>query len=185
MAIENFGSINILINNAGIQYVSPIETFPNEKWEHIVDVNLSAVFMTSKYAIPNMKKNKFGRIINISSAHGIVGSANKAAYVAAKHGVVGLTKSIAIELANENITANAICPGWVMTPLVEKQIQKISEDKSISYEEAERLLLIEKQPMLKFTKPEDIGALALFLCSHNSSTMTGSIVTMDAGWTAI
>ena len=178
------GSLDILVNNAGIQFVAPIEEFTDAKWDAILALNLSAVFHAMKAAIPGMKAKKWGRIINIASAHGLVASPFKVAYVAAKHGVVGATKVAAIELANDGITVNAICPGWVLTPLVQQQledrVQEFSTDLAIETEK----LLREKQPMLKFTTPESVGAMSVFLCSDAAETITGSPITIDGGWLA-
>lgn len=181
---EAFGSVDILVNNAGIQHTAAVEDFPNEKWDQIIAINLSAVFFGMKAAIPLMKARGWGRIINIASAHGLVASPYKVAYVAAKHGVVGMTKTTAIELANSGITVNAICPGWVLTPLVEKQLRDRAEKESAPLEQISRTLLAEKQPMHKFTSPEQIGGLAVFLCSDAAATMTGTPVSIDGGWTA-
>jgi len=178
------GSVDILINNAGIQHTANIEDFPVEKWDAIIAINLSSAFHTVRAAMPGMKKRGFGRIINLASAHGLVASRQKAAYVAAKHGLVGLTKVIALEVAETGITCNAICPGWVLTPLVQKQIDAIAKEKSISIDEATRKLLGEKQPSMRFVKPEQIGALAVFLCGENGSAMTGEVLSIDGGWTA-
>ena len=183
-AHERFGSLDILVNNAGIQFVSPVEEFPDAKWESIIAINLSAVFYGMKAALPGMKARGWGRIINIASAHGLVASANKIAYVAAKHGVVGATKVAAIECANDGITVNAICPGWVRTPLVEAQLKTRAQQNGISVEAATEALLSEKQPMLQFTTPEKIGALTVFLCSDAASTITGTPLSIDGGWTA-
>lgn len=181
---KNFGSCDILVNNAGIQFTSLIEDFPAEKWDSIIAINLSSAFHSMKAAIPGMKKKDFGRIVNIASAHGLVASSHKAAYVAAKHGIVGLTKVAALENAQANITCNAICPGWVHTPLVQKQIEDKAKEKAISVEESTKQLLGEKQPNMRFIKPENIGAMIVFLCSENGSAMTGEIISMDGGWTA-
>jgi len=181
---KSFGSCDILVNNAGIQFTALIEDFPAEKWDSIIAINLSSAFHSIKAAIPGMKKNGFGRIINIASAHGLVASTNKVAYVAAKHGIVGLTKVVALETAQSNITCNAICPGWVHTPLVQKQIEDKAKEKNISVEESTKQLLGEKQPSMRFIKPEQIGAMIVFLCDDNGSTMTGEIISMDGGWTA-
>jgi 3-hydroxybutyrate dehydrogenase len=178
------GGPDILVNNAGIQHVAPIEDFPPERWEAVIAINLSAVFYGMQAAIPAMRIRGWGRIISIASAHGLVASAQKAAYVAAKHGVLGLTKVAAIELAGSGITANAICPGWVLTPLVERQLAARAERDGCGLEEAKRLFLAEKQPMARFTTPEQIGALAVFLCSEAAATMTGAPVSIDGGWVA-
>ncbi len=179
-----FGRIDILVNNAGIQHVSPIEAFPIEKWEDIININLSAAFYTIRAALPKMREKGWGRIINVASAHGKVASVNKAAYVAAKHGIVGLTKVVGLETAQENITCNAICPGWVKTPLVEKQIDTIAEREGISVDEASRKLLGDKQPSMRFVSPEEIGAMAVYLCSEVASNVTGTAISIDGGWTA-
>jgi 3-hydroxybutyrate dehydrogenase len=181
---EKFGGVDILVNNAGIQYISPVEEFPVEKWDQIISLNLSASFHTSRLVIPYMREKGWGRIINIASVHGLVGSNQKAAYVAAKHGIIGLTKVIGLETAEVDITCNAICPGWVLTPLVEKQIRDRAAIENISYEQASSKLLFEKQPSLKFAKPEDIGTIALFLCGKGSEQITGTTLTADGGWTA-
>lgn len=183
-AAEALGGVDILVNNAGIQFVAPVDEFPNEKWEQIIALNLSAVFYGMKAAIPGMKKKGWGRIINIASAHGLVASANKVAYVAAKHGVVGATKTAALELANEGVTVNAICPGWVLTPLVQKQIKDRAKANGTSVEQEKIALLSEKQPMHKFTTPEHLGALTVFLASDGAETMTGVVHSMDGGWVA-
>ena len=178
------GAVDILVNNAGIQFVAPIEAFPAEKWDAIIAINLSAAFHATKAAIPGMKRRGWGRIINIASAHGLVASPEKVAYVAAKHGLVGMTKVAAIELANSGVTVNAICPGWVLTPLVEKQIADRAHTNGTTVETEERALLAEKQPMLHFTRPEQIGGLAVFLCSPAAATMTGVPLSIDGGWVA-
>jgi 3-hydroxybutyrate dehydrogenase len=179
---QKFGSVDIVVNNACVQHVSPIETFPVEKWDFILALGLSATFNTIRLSLPGMRAKGWGRIINIASVHGLVASAEKAAYVAAKHGVVGLTKVVALETAQEAITCNAICPGWVLTPLVQKQIDQRAIAKGMSVAEAEHDLLAEKQPSLAFVKPEDLAALALFLCKDEAAQMTGSAITMDGGW---
>jgi 3-hydroxybutyrate dehydrogenase len=184
-AIRDFGCVDILVNNAGIQHTARIEEFPEDQWDKIVAVNLSAAFHTIKAVLPSMRYRGWGRIINISSAHGLVASAEKAAYVASKHGLIGLTKVVAIETANDGITANAICPGWVSTPLVGKQVEHRAAAANISIDEAQRLLLADKQPMHSFTTPEQIGELALFLASDAAGTVTGTTISMDGGWTAI
>jgi 3-hydroxybutyrate dehydrogenase len=178
------GSVDILINNAGIQFTSAVEEFPEDKWDAIIAINLSSAFHAIKAAVPLMRKGNYGRIINIASVHGLVGSAHKSAYVAAKHGIVGLTKVVALETAEANITCNAICPGWVHTPLVQKQIEDKAKAGSISIEQATNNLLGEKQPNKRFIKPESIGALISFLCDENGNAMTGEIITLDGGWTA-
>ena len=181
---RKFSSIDILINCAGIQHVSSVENFSEEMWEKVISINLSSSFYTSKYALPLMKKNKWGRIINIASAHGQVASVNKSGYVASKHGMIGLTKTIALETATMPITCNAICPGWVDTPLVSRQIkQKVKKNKS-SRKKEELNLLKEKQPNLSFIKGSDIAALAYFLCTEEAKDITGSSINIDGGWTA-
>ncbi|MBX6424612.1 MAG: 3-hydroxybutyrate dehydrogenase [Variibacter sp.] len=183
-AEATFGGVDVLVNNAGIQHVAPVEAFPAEMWDAIIAVNLSAAFHAIRAALPGMKRRKWGRIINTASAHGLVASAHKAAYVAAKHGLVGLTKVVAIETANDGITCNAICPGWVLTPLVEQQIAARAAAAGQTVEAAQTALLAEKQPMLAFTRPESIGALAVFLCTEAAATITGAAYPIDGGWTA-
>jgi 3-hydroxybutyrate dehydrogenase len=178
------GGVHILVNNAGIQFTAPIEAFPTDKWDAIIAINLSAAFHAMHAAIPLMKRAGWGRIINIASAHGLVASPFKAAYVAAKHGILGLTKVAALELANDCITANAICPGWVATPLVEKQIVARAEKEGRSTDQVRHDMLAEKQPMLQFTTPEQIGGLCVFLCSEHARTITGVPMSIDGGWTA-
>ncbi len=179
-----FGSLDVLVNNAGIQHVANIEDFPVEKWDAVIAINLSSSFHTIRAAVPGMKKRKWGRIINIASAHGLVASVQKVAYVSAKHGLVGMTKVVAMETANDGITCNAICPGWVLTPLVQKQIDDRAKASGKSVREEEIALLSEKQPMHQFTKPESIGALAAFLASDAAATITGSAYSIDGGWVA-
>ena len=181
---KQFGSLDVLVNNAGIQFVANIEDFPVDKWDAIIAINLSSSFHSIRAAMPGMKKRKWGRIINIASAHGLVASAQKVAYVAAKHGIVGLTKVVAVEAANNGVTCNAICPGWVLTPLVQKQIDARAQASGQSTREAEIALLSEKQPMHQFTKPENIGALAVFLASDAAASITGSAYSIDGGWVA-
>lgn len=183
-AVRQMGRIDILVNNAGIQHTALIEDFPTDKWDAILALNLSAVFHGTAAALPHMKKQGFGRIINIASAHGLVASANKSAYVAAKHGVVGFTKVTALETAGQGITANAICPGWVRTPLVEKQISALAEKNGVDQETAARELLSEKQPSLQFVTPEQLGGTAVFLASDAAAQITGTTVSVDGGWTA-
>ncbi len=180
---KEHGGVDILINNAGIQYVSPIESFPKEKWDQIIALNLSSSFHTIQHCLPLMRQKGWGRIINIASTHGLVASPYKSAYVASKHGIVGLTKVVALETAEENITCNTICPGWVLTPLVEKQIKAKAEEGHKTIEEATYDLLAEKQPSLKFVNPENIGEFCLFLCSEAASQITGAALSMDGGWT--
>ena len=178
------GSLDILVNNAGIQHVAPIDEFPAERWDAVIAINLSSSFHTIKHALPLMKRAGWGRIVNIASAHGLVASADKVAYVAAKHGLVGLTKVVALETARSRITCNAICPGWVLTPLVQKQIDARAAEKKIPSEEAKLALLGEKQPSLEFVTPEQIGELAVFLCSDAAAQIRGASYSIDGGWTA-
>lgn len=182
--VRQLGRIDILVNNAGIQHTALIEDFPAEKWDAILALNLSAVFHGTAAALPHMKKQGSGRIINIASAHGLVASASKSAYVAAKHGVVGFTKVTALETAGQGITANAICPGWVRTPLVEKQITALAEKNGVDQETAARDLLSEKQPSLQFVTPEQLGGTSVFLASDAAAQITGTTVSVDGGWTA-
>ena len=182
--VRQLGRIDILVNNAGIQHTALIEDFPAEKWDAILALNLSAVFHGTAAALPHMKKQGSGRIINIASAHGLVASASKSAYVAAKHGVVGFTKVTALETAGQGITANAICPGWVRTPLVENQITALPEKNGVDQEAAARELLSEKQPSLQFVTPEQLGGTAVFLASDAAAQITGTTVSVDGGWTA-
>jgi 3-hydroxybutyrate dehydrogenase len=184
LAESALGACDILVNNAGIQFVAPIEDFPEEKWDAIIAINLCSSFHAIKAAVPGMVKRRWGRIVNIASAHGLVASGGKVAYVAAKHGLVGMTKVVAIDHANDGITCNAICPGWVLTPLVQKQIDDRAKASGKSVREEEIALLSEKQPMHQFSKPESIGALAVFLCGDTAATITGTTVSMDGGWTA-
>ncbi len=181
---SELGVPDILVNNAGIQFTANVEDFPADRWDAVIAVNLSAVFHGMKAAIPGMKRKGWGRIINIASAHGLVASAQKVAYVAAKHGVVGMTKVAAIELANSAITVNAICPGWVRTPLAEKQLRDRAQQEGTDIELATHRFLSEKQPMGAFTTPAQIGALAVFLCSDEAATITGAPLSIDGGWVA-
>ncbi len=183
-AAKDFGGVDILVNNAGIQHVANVEDFPVEKWDAIIAINLSSAFHAMRLAIPAMRKKNWGRIINIASAHGLVASAQKSAYVAAKHGIVGLTKASALELATTGVTVNAICPGWVLTPLVQKQVDARAAKDGVDNEEAKRRLLAEKQPSLQFTTPEELGELAVFLCSAAASNVKGQAWAVDGGWTA-
>jgi len=183
-AEAKLGAVDILVNNAGIQFVANTEDFPAEKWNAIIAINLSAVFFGMKAAIPGMKRRGWGRIINIASAHGLVASPQKIAYVAAKHGVVGMTKVAAIETANNGVTVNAICPGWVLTPLVEKQLEDKAKQQGTDVAHEKHEFLTEKQAMEKFTTPEQIGGLAVFLCSESAATITGAPLSIDGGWVA-
>jgi 3-hydroxybutyrate dehydrogenase len=178
------GSLDVLVNNAGIQHTDNIEDFPPEKWDQVIAINLTASFHTIRLAVPLMKANNFGRIINIASVHGLVASNQKAAYVAAKHGLVGLTKVVALELAQTGITCNAVCPGWVLTPLVEKQVAAISERDKINYEDAVHKLVSEKQPSNRFVEQSELGELCLFLASQSARSITGVSLPIDGGWTA-
>jgi 3-hydroxybutyrate dehydrogenase len=182
--ISRLGGVDILVNNAGIQFTAPVEEFPAEKWDAILAINLSAAFHSIAAAVPQMKKQGWGRIVNIASAHGLVGSTHKAAYVAAKHGIVGLTKVVGLETAGSGITANAICPGWVLTPLVERQIADIAIQKKISRDEASAALLGEKQPSRTFVTPEQLGGTIAFLCSPAADQITGTAIAVDGAWTA-
>lgn len=176
--------VDVLVNNAGIQFVSPIADFPLEKWQQLMNIHLTAPFLLTQMALPKMAKRGWGRIINVASVHGLVASTGKSAYVAAKHGIVGLTKTVALESAGSGVTCNAICPGWVLTPLVEAQISERAKTQGISFEAATKTILGEKQPSKEFVTVESIGAMAQFLCSDAAQAMTGSILTMDGGWTA-
>lgn len=183
-ARDLFGSVDILVNNAGVQHVDLVEDFPAAKWELVISLNLSAAFYAIQQVIGPMKERGYGRIINTASAHGLVASPKKAAYVAAKHGLVGLTKVVGLEVAGSGVTCNAICPGWVHTPLVQKQIEDNAKKRGCSIEQAEKDLLAEKQPSLQFVQVDQLGALAVFLCSKDADQITGSAYSMDGGWTA-
>jgi 3-hydroxybutyrate dehydrogenase len=183
-AVGELGRIDILVNNAGIQHTAPVHEFPPERWDAVIAINLSAVFHATRAALPQMLGRNWGRIINIASAHGLVASAQKAAYVAAKHGVVGLTKVVALETAATGITCNAICPGWVLTPLVQKQIEDLATREGLTLEAARTRLLAEKQPSREFVTPEQLGALTVFLCSEVGSQIRGAALPVDGGWTA-
>jgi 3-hydroxybutyrate dehydrogenase len=183
-ATDHLGQVDILVNNAGIQHTAPVQDFPVEKWDAILAINLSAVFHAIKAALPQMLERGWGRIINIASTHGLVASAQKAAYIAAKHGVVGLTKVVALETATTGVTCNAICPGWVLTPLVQKQIDDRAAREGITVEQAKRELLAEKQPSHEFVTPGQLGELAVFLCTPAADQIRGQALAMDGGWTA-
>jgi 3-hydroxybutyrate dehydrogenase len=183
-AKKNMKGVDVLINNAGIQYVSPVHTFPVEKWDAIIAINLSASFHTTRLALPHMLERNWGRVINVASTHGLVASAQKSAYVASKHGIVGMTKSIALETAKTGVTCNAICPGWVLTPLVQAQVDARAARDNVSNEEAKAALLAEKQPSGQFVTPEQLASLALFLTSDAASEVRGVAWNMDGGWTA-
>ncbi|RSD12914.1 3-hydroxybutyrate dehydrogenase [Pandoraea apista] len=183
-AESTFGGVDILVNNAGIQHVAEIQDFPTDKWDAIIAINPTSAFHTTRLALPGMRQRNWGRIINIASVHGLVGSAGKSAYVAAKHGIVGLTKVTALENAQTGVTANAICPGFVLTPLVQKQIDDRAARERLSGDEAKRSLLGEKQPSGEFVTPEQLGALAVFLCSDAGAQVRGVAWNMDGGWVA-
>ena len=183
-AFGELGCVDILVNNAGIQYTAPAHEFPPERWDAVIAINLSAVFYSIRAVLPQMLRRNWGRIINIASTHGLVASAHKAAYVAAKHGVVGLTKVVALETAETGITCNAICPGWVLTPLVQKQIEELAKRESLTPEAARTRLLAEKQPSREFVTPEQLGALTAFLCSDAAAQIRGAALPVDGGWTA-
>ncbi len=184
ITVSGPGRLDILVNNAGVQHVAPITEFPPEKWDLILALNLSAAFHTMRLAIPLMRQNGFGRIVNIASAHGLVASPFKSAYVAAKHGLLGLTKTAALETAEEPITCNAICPGYVLTPLVEKQIDDQARAHGIPREQVVRDILLAQQPNKKFATVEEIGALTAFLCGDSAASITGAALPVDGGWTA-
>lgn len=184
MATDEFGGVDILINNAGIQHVAPVEEFPVDKWDAILAINLSSSFHTARLAIPGMKKKGWGRIINIASAHALVASPFKSAYVAAKHGVAGLTKTVALEVAPHGITVNAICPGYVLTPLVERQIPDQAKARGISEEAVVRDVLLAAQPTKRFVAVSEVAGLAAFLCSDEAASITGTLLPIDGGWTA-
>jgi 3-hydroxybutyrate dehydrogenase len=183
-AESSFGHVDILVNNAGIQHVAPIESFPVDRWDAIIAINLSSAFHTTRLVLPKMKQRNWGRIINVASVHGLVGSAEKSAYVAAKHGVVGLTKSVALETAQTGVTCNAICPGWVLTPLVQQQVDARAARDKLNQDDAKKALLEEKQPSLQFLTPEQLGALAVFLCTPAADQVRGVAWNVDGGWYA-
>jgi len=184
LCVSSFGAVDILVNNAGIQFTESVEDFPLERWNAIIAINLSGVFFGAQAALPHMRAKGFGRIINIGSVHGLIGSTHKVAYVAAKHGVVGMSKVIALETAGSGVTCNTICPGWVHTPLVQKQIEAIAADEGITIAAASEKLLIEKQPSKQFATPEQMGELAAFLSSEAAGQITGVAIPVDGGWTA-
>jgi 3-hydroxybutyrate dehydrogenase len=183
-AEKRFGGVDVLVNNAGIQHVANIEDFPVDRWDAIIAINLTSAFHTTRLALPGMKQRNWGRIINLASVHGLVASAQKSAYVAAKHGIVGFTKVTALETAQTGITCNAICPGWVLTPLVQKQVDARAEKEKVNNEEAKKLLLSEKQPSGEFVTPEQLAALAVFFCSPAATQIRGVAWNMDGGWIA-
>ncbi len=179
-----FGKVDVLVNNAGIQHVAAVETFPPAKWDAIIAINLSSAFHATRAVVPEMKLRKWGRIINIASAHGLVASPFKSAYVAAKHGIVGFTKSIALETAEDGVTVNAICPGYVLTPLVQKQIPETAKARGITEEQVIKDVLLHAQPTRQFVTTEQLGALAVFLCTGAAASMTGTALPVEGGWTA-
>jgi 3-hydroxybutyrate dehydrogenase len=183
-AQRELGSVDILVNNAGIQHVAPIDEFPPEKWNQVIAINLTAAFHTTRAAVPLMKAKGWGRIINIASAHGLIASPFKSAYIAAKHGIVGLTKTVALETAEQGITCNAICPGWVKTPLVEKQIDAQAKAHNLPPDEVVRKVILERQPTKKFVKIEEVAALAVFLAGDSAASITGASMSIDGGWVA-
>jgi 3-hydroxybutyrate dehydrogenase len=183
-AEKRFGAVDILVNNAGIQHVANVEDFPVDRWDAIIAINLSSAFHTTRMALPGMKQRNWGRIINLASVHGLVASAQKSAYVAAKHGIVGLTKVTALETAQTGVTCNAICPGWVLTPLVQKQVDARAEKDKVNNEEAKKRLLSEKQPSGEFVTPDQLAALAVFFCSPAATQIRGVAWNMDGGWVA-
>ncbi|HEX7953826.1 MAG TPA: 3-hydroxybutyrate dehydrogenase [Burkholderiales bacterium] len=181
---RRFGSVDVLVNNAGIQHVAPVEEFPVEKWNQILAINLSSAFHAIRIALPGMKTRQWGRIINIASAHGLVASPFKSAYVAAKHGLVGLTRTVALETAGSGVTCNAVCPGFVLTPLVETQIQDRAKERGISREDAIANVILERQPSKEFVKIDEVAALAVFLAGDAAASITGAAYSIDGGWTA-
>jgi 3-hydroxybutyrate dehydrogenase len=183
-ATRRLGRVDILVNNAGIQHTAPVEEFPDDRWDAVIAINLSSNFHAIKAVLPQMRQRNWGRIVNIASAHGLVASATKSAYVAAKHGVLGLTKVVALETATTGITCNAICPGWVLTPLVQKQIDDIAAREKLPIDQARARLLAEKQPSLEFATPEQIGAATVFLCSEAAAQIRGAALPVDGGWVA-
>jgi 3-hydroxybutyrate dehydrogenase len=184
LAMQEFGGVDILVNNAGIQHVAPLEEFPVEKWDAIIAINLSSAFHTTRLALPQMKQKQWGRVINIASAHALVASPYKSAYVAAKHGIAGLTKTVALEVAEQGITVNAVCPGYVLTPLVEKQIPDTAKARGLTEEQVRRDVLLASQPTKKFVTVEQVAALTVFICSEAAASITGAILPIEGGWTA-
>ncbi len=183
-AVDRFGTVDVLVNNAGIQFVAPIDEFPEDKWDAIIALNLSAAFHTIKAVVPAMRARGWGRIVNIASAHGLVASPYKSAYVSAKHAILGLTKTVALETAEQGITVNAICPGYVWTPLVEKQIPDTAKARGMTEEQVKRDVLLAAQPTKKFATVEEMGAVAAFLCTDGAASITGTAIPVDGGWTA-
>jgi 3-hydroxybutyrate dehydrogenase len=183
-AIAEFGALDIVVNNAGIQHVAPVDDFPPAKWDAILAINLSAAFHTVRAALPAMKQRRWGRIVNVASAHALVASPFKSAYVAAKHGIAGFTKAVALEVAEQGITVNAVCPGYVLTPLVEKQIPDTARARGISTDAVVRDVLLAAQPTKKFVTVEEVAALTAFLCSNEAASITGSVLPIEGGWTA-
>jgi 3-hydroxybutyrate dehydrogenase len=184
LAEGEFGAVDIVVNNAGIQHVAPVEDFPVEKWDAILAINLSSAFHTTRHAVPAMKRNSWGRIVNIASAHALVASPFKSAYVAAKHGIAGFTKTVALEVAEHGITCNAVCPGYVMTPLVEKQIPEQARARGITEQQVISDVLLAAQPTKRFVTVEELAALVTFLCTDNAKSITGTTLPVDGGWTA-
>ncbi|MFM8244223.1 MAG: 3-hydroxybutyrate dehydrogenase [Candidatus Fonsibacter sp.] len=183
-SVKKFKKIDVLVNCAGMQFVSPIEKYPEDVWRKLLDINLNTAFYMTKYILPVMRKNKWGRIINIASTHGLIASINKSAYTASKHGLVGLTKVTALETAKDNITCNSVCPGFVLTDLIQDQIDVLAKKFKLSNEKAQIKLLQDKQPSLKFVKKDDIADLILFLCSDSAEQITGANIPIDGGWTS-
>jgi 3-hydroxybutyrate dehydrogenase len=183
-AVAAFGAVDVLVNNAGIRHVAPVDEFPIDKWNAIIAINLSSAFHTTRAALPAMKKKRWGRIVNIASAHALVASPFKSAYVASKHGIAGLTKTVALEVAEQGITANAICPGYVRTPLVEKQIPDQAKARGITEEQVVRDVILAAQPSKQFVKVEEVAALTAFLCSEGAKSITGAMLSIDGGWSA-
>jgi 3-hydroxybutyrate dehydrogenase len=183
-AAKELGGVDILVNNAGIQHVAPVDEFPPEKWDAIIAINLTSAFHTTRHALAHMKKKKWGRIINIASAHGLVASPNKSAYIASKHGIIGFTKTVALETAEHGIRCNSICPGFVHTPLVDKQIVDRAKESGISRDKAIKDIILAPQPTKEFVTVEQVAGMALFLCSPAADQVTGAQFSIDGGWTA-